>query len=225
MASDETKQPSKQRVVDAIKASKNWKGAYQADYNCPKCRSPLMSLDDTLLRAETCPNCNSAFVFGAGVQTDYRTHKAAIERKEAEKQRVAEQRKQLAEERNQAADVDRARQIDEERAYVQRSIAEKKVIDRERNQRISARRSSLSGVELGIGTVSAISFLGSLISVVVGITALTSDNPVAGMTLLLAGVISLVSLLLVYGLFRCLFAIHQLLTDISGKLDEDRAKG
>ena len=50
---------------------------------------------------------------------------------------MAEQRKQLAEERNQAADVDRARQIDEERAYVQRSIAEKKVIDRERNQRIS----------------------------------------------------------------------------------------
>lgn len=78
---------------------------------------------------------------------------------------------------------------------------------------------------LGIETVSVFPFLGSLILGVVGMTVLTSDNPVTGMTLLLAGVISLVSLLIVYGLFRCLFAIHQLLTDISAKLDENRAKG
>ena len=73
-----------------------------------------------------------------------------------------------------------------------------------------------------IGTVSAISFLGSPILVVVGMTALTSDNPEAGTKPLLSGVISLVSLLLVLGHFQCLFTIHQLLTDISAKLDEDR---
>ena len=55
MAADETKQPSKQRVVEMVKASRNRKGAYQADYNCPACRAPLVSLDDTLLGTETCP--------------------------------------------------------------------------------------------------------------------------------------------------------------------------
>ena len=65
---------------------------------------------------------------------------------------------------------------------------------------------------VGIGTVSAISFLGSLILVVVGMTVLTSDNPEAGAKPLPSGVISVVSLLLVSGHFRCLFAIHQPLT-------------
>jgi uncharacterized Zn finger protein (UPF0148 family) len=224
MAADETKQPGKQRVVEMVKASRTWRGAYQADYNCPKCRSPLVSLDDTLLATETCPNCSAAFIFGSAVQTEYRTHKATIERKEAEKQRVAEQRRQLAEEKEKAAEAERQRFAEIERSQVKRKIAENKAIHRERNQKISARRGNLNGVEMGIGTVSVLSFIGSLIMVVVGISGLTSDNEVAGMTLLLAGVVSLVSLLLVWGLFRCLFAIHQLLTDISGKLDEARPK-
>ena len=145
MAADETKQPSKQRVVEMVKASRNRKGAYQADYNCPACRAPLVSLDDTLLGTETCPNCNAAFVFGTAVQTEYRTHKAALERKEAEKQRVAEQRRLLAEEREIAAEAERQRLAEVERSIVRRKIAEKKAYDRERNVRISARRGECAG--------------------------------------------------------------------------------
>ncbi len=227
MAADETKQPSKQRVVEMVKASRNRKGAYQADYNCPACRAPLVSLDDTLLGTETCPNCNAAFVFGTAVQTEYRTHKAALERKEAEKQRVAEQRRLLAEEREIAAEAERQRLAEVERSIVRRKIAEKKAYDRERNVRISARRGSVRGVEIGVGIVNALALLGSIIWIVVGIAHLTSDNPFeakAAEGVLAFGVASLVSLLLVWGLFRCLFAIHQLLTDISAKLDEASAK-
>ena len=228
MAADETKQPGKQRVVEMVKASRNWKGAYQADYNCPKCRSPLVSLDDTLLAIETCPNCDAAFIFGTAVQTEYRTHKATIERKEEEKRRVAEQRKVLAEEREKAAEAERQRFAEIERSQVKRKIAEKKAYDRERNERISARRGSVQGVEMGVGIVNALALLGSISWIVVGIANLSSQNPFeakAAEGVLAFGVASLVSLLLVWGLFRCLFAIHQLLTDISAKLDEGSGKG
>ena len=64
-----------------------------------------------------------------------------------------------------------------------------------------------------------------MLLVVVGFIAFTANNVVAGTTFLASGASGLISALLVYSLFSCLFAIHQLLTDISAKLDEDRDKG
>ena len=55
------------RVVEAVQVSRGWKGGYQADYPCPKCKSPLASKDDTLLGTDTCPNCKAEFVFGSDV--------------------------------------------------------------------------------------------------------------------------------------------------------------
>ena len=81
------------RVVEAVQVSRGWKGGYQADYPCPKCKSPLASKDDTLLGTDTCPNCKAEFVFGSDVQTAYRVHKADVERKEQEKRLAAEQRR------------------------------------------------------------------------------------------------------------------------------------
>ncbi|MEI8368711.1 MAG: hypothetical protein WCJ31_09775 [Planctomycetia bacterium] len=222
MASDSAGKPGRPLVVESVEVSLNWLGAYQADYPCPRCKAPLTSQGETLMGTDSCPNCKTTVAFAPDVQTAYWLHKEEGERKGADKQRVAEQRRQLAEEKARNTDADRARQIEEERAFVQRSMAEKSVINRGRKQRISARRSSLGGVDLGIGIVSAISFLGSVNLVVAGIM---SDERLLGNILVAAGVSSFVSLLLVYGLFRCLFAIHQLLTDISAKLDEDRKTG
>lgn len=220
MAADETKQPSKQRVVEMVKASKNWKGAYQADYNCPKCRAPLVSLDDTLLATETCPNCNAAFIFGPGVQAGYRIHEATVEEKAAEKRRQAGERKRIEDEKARAAEVARLQQAEEDREYDQRKTAEQKQYQLERSRKIAARRTNLKGVENGIGGLVALSFIGSLAIVFLGVVGLMAAPGIEGMTVIIGGVTSLVSLLLVYGLFRCLFAIHQLLTDISEKLDE-----
>lgn len=218
MAADETKQPSKQRVVEMVKASRNRKGAYQADYNCPACRAPLVSLDDTLLGTETCPNCHAAFVFGPAVQAGYRAHKAAIERAESDAQRVAAQRELLTEAREQAAEAERQRLAEVERSLVKRKIAE----NRERDQRIAARRTDVRGVEFGIAVVQAIALAGNLVLIIVGIFFLWSDNPLrasAAQRAVALGCASLVSLLFVQGFFSCLFAIHQLLSDISEKLD------
>ncbi|MEI8318687.1 MAG: hypothetical protein WCH79_12145 [Planctomycetia bacterium] len=220
MAADSSGKPGRPLVVGSVEVSLNWLGAYQADYPCPRCKAPLTSQGETLMGTDSCPNCKTTVAFAPDVQTAYWLHKEEGERKGADKQQAAAQRRQLAEEKARSTDADRARQIEEERAFVQRSMAERKVIDRGRKQRISARRSSLGGVDLGIGIVNAISFLGSLILVVAGIM---SDDRLVGNVLVFAGVSSLMSLLLVYGLFRCLFAIHQLLADISAKLDEDRA--
>ena len=218
MASDSGKPLDKKpRVVETAEASKNWKGAYVANFNCPKCRSPLSSQDDALLGSDTCPNCKAVFVFGAGVQTPYRAHRAALERKEAEK-------RQVAEEKAQATEEERQRLAEVQRSIVQRKIAEKKSYDRERNERVSARRTNLKWVEIGISTVNVLSLIGSVILIGLGIANLGSNNPFqerAAETLLTWGMASLVSLLLIWGLFRCLFAIHQLLTDISAKLDRD----
>lgn len=218
MAADETKQPSRQRVVEMVKASRNRKGAYQADYNCPACRAPLVSLDDTLLGTETCPNCNAVFVFGTAVQTEYRTHKAALERKEAEKQRVAEQRRLLAEEREIAAEAERQRLAEVERSIVRRKIAE----NRDRDRRIAARRTDVQGAEAAMRAVNAMALLGSVVWIVAGVIACWSTNPLqakASEGMVTVGIMGLVSLSMVWGLFRCLFAIHQLLSDISEKLD------
>ena len=218
MAADETKQPGRPRVVEMVKASRNRKGAYQADYNCPACRAPLVSLDDTLLGTETCPNCNAAFVFGTAVQADYRTHKAALERKEAEKQRVAEQRRLLAEEREIAAEAERQRLAEVERSIVRRTIAE----NRDRDRRIAARRTDVQGAEAAMRAVNAMALLGSVVWIVAGVIARWSTNPLqakASEGMVTVGIMSLVSLSMVWGLFRCLFAIHQLLSDISEKLD------
>lgn len=225
MSSGESKKPGKPIVVEIAKASRNWKGAYQAEYNCPRCRSPLVSLDDTLLGTETCPNCSTAFVFGQSVQAGYRTHKAAAEEKAAEKQRQAEDRKRVAEERARVAEAEQRRLDQEQRDYVVRAQAEAKAFEREKAKKISARRSSIGGVETGIGTLSVLSFIGGIIMVAVGVSALANDGSPAGMALFITGVVSLVSLLLVWGLFRCLFAIHQLLTDISAKLDGRQRDG
>lgn len=218
MSAGESKKPGKPIVVEIAKASRNWKGAYQAEYNCPRCRSPLVSLDDTLLGTETCPNCSTAFVFGQSVQAGYRTHKAAAEEKAAEKQRQAEERKRIAEERARIAEA-------EQRDYDARAQAEKKAIDKERMRKIAARRSNVSGVEAWIKTVGTLSVVGSMIMVALGLSGLASRNEVAGLTLLISGLVSLISLLLVWGLFGCLFAIHQLLTDISAKLDDRQRDG
>ena len=96
MASDETKKTSKRRVVEMVKASRNWKGAYQADYECPSCKAPLSSVGDTLLESDDCPNCKATFAFAPDVQTAYWSHKQDVELKAEEKRRAAEQRKQDA---------------------------------------------------------------------------------------------------------------------------------
>lgn len=228
MSSGESKKPGKPSVVEMAKASRNWKGAYQAEYNCPRCRSPLVSLDDTLLGTETCPNCSTAFVFGQSVQAGYRTHKAAAEEKAAEKQRQAEERKRIAEERARIAEGEQRRLDQEQRDYVVRAQAEAKAFEREKAKKISARRSSIGGVEVGIVLLTGLALLGSILLICLGFANLSSDNPFqakAAENLLASGVASLVSLLLVYGLFRCLFAIHQLLSDISAKLDGRQRDG
>ena len=86
MASDETKKTSKRRVVEMVKASRNWKGAYQADYECPSCKAPLSSVGDTLLESDDCPNCKATFAFAPDVQTAYWSHKQDVELKAEEGQ-------------------------------------------------------------------------------------------------------------------------------------------
>ena len=213
------------RVVEAVQVSRGWKGGYQADYPCPKCKSPLASKDDTLLGTDTCPNCKAEFVFGSDVQTAYRVHKADVERKEQEKRLAAEQRKLAAQQRGQVSEADRQRLEEEEREYVERSNAEKREIVKERAERVGKKRRSLRGIEDFVTILTSLAVSVCMFLVVVGFIAFTANNVVAGTTFLASGVTGLISALLVSSLFSCLFAIHQVLTDISAKLDEDRAKG
>ena len=213
------------RVVEAVQVSRGWKGGYQADYPCPKCKSPLASKDDTLLGTDTCPNCKAEFVFGSDVQTAYRVHKADVERKEQEKRLAAEQRKLAAQQRGQVSEADRQRLEEDEREYVERSKAEIREIDKERAESVAKRRRSLRGIEDFITTLTGLAVTGCLFLIVAGFIAFSANNVVIGTSFLASGVTGLISALLVYGLFRCLFAIHQLLTDISAKLDEDRKTG
>ena len=208
-------------VVETVQVSRGWKGAYQADYACPRCRSPLASKDDTLLGTDTCPTCKAAFIFGPDVQTAYRVHKADVERKEQEKRLAAEQRKLAAQQRGQASEAERQRLEEEEREYDERSKAERRAFEREREERVASKRRSLRGVQSGISALTWVSVIGSVFLIVTGFTAGASGDGMAATTLLVAGFTGFVSLLLVYGLFQSLFAIHQLLTDISGKLDRD----
>ncbi len=115
MASEASGRSGKQpRVAEAVQVSRGWKGVYQADYPCPKCKSLLASKDDTLLGTDTCPNFKAEFVFGSDVQTAYSVHKADVERKEQEK-----------------------RLEEEEREYDERSKAEKRQLDKERAERVA----------------------------------------------------------------------------------------
>ena len=213
------------RVVEAVHVSRGWKGGYQADYPCPKCKSPLASKDDTLLGTDTCPNCKAEFVFGPDVQTAYRVHKADVERKEQEKRLAAEQRKLVAQQRGQASEAEQQRLEEEEREYVERSKAEKRQLDTERAERVGKKRRSLRGIEDLVTILTSLAVGVCMLLVVVGFSAFTANDFVAGTTFLASGVAGLISALLVSSLFSSLFAIHQLLTDISAKLDEDREKG
>ena len=215
-------------VVEAVQVSRDRKGAYQGDYPCPRCRSPLASKDETLLGTDTCPNCKVEFMFGAEVQTAYRQHKVSLERKEAEKQMVAEGRKRVEAEKAQIAEAERQRMADEERAYVLKVRADSEAYERSRGKQLAIDRINVNNVEFWVGLLTILSSIGSIFLVILGLVNVSSDDPFrnrAGETEILSGFSALVSVLLVYGLFRCLFAIHQLLTDISAKLDEDRAKG
>jgi len=215
MASDPGKSSRKKpMVVERAEASRNWKGAYIANFNCPKCRSPLSSKDDSLLGPDTCPNCRAEFVFGEEVQGAYRLHLSAVERRQTEK-------RQLAEEKSRAAEIERQRIAQLDRVNEQQRIDEREDRDRKQRAEASALRANLKMIEAALGYLVAISLLGSLLLGAVGIQRL-ADNDASGVLLLLTSVAGLVSLLLVHGLFRCLFAIHQLLTDISAKLDETR---
>ncbi len=217
MASDETKKTSKRRVVEMVKASRNWKGAYQADYECPSCKAPLSSVGDTLLESDDCPNCKATFAFAPDVQTAYWSHKQDVELKAEEKRRAAEQRKQ-------DAAAERERMEKESRGAANRAIAQRKADDHAQSAAVTAQRRSLKDVELFVGGVTLLSFLGSFGMAAIGFL-MFSQGEKLGLGICIAGVVAFSSVLLVWGLFNCLYAIHQTLADISAKLDEARAKG
>lgn len=223
MASDSAGKPGRPLVVGSVEVSLNWLGAYQADYPCPRCKAPLTSRGETLMGTDSCPNCKTTVAFAPDVQTAYRLHKEEGERKGADKQRAAEQQNVAAQQRGQVSEADRQRLEEEEREFVERSKAEKRQIDKERAERVGKKRKSLRGIEDFVTILTSLSVAGCMFLVAVGFIAFSANNVVAGTTFLASGVTGLISALLVYGLFRCLFAIHQLLTDISAKLDEDRA--
>jgi len=215
MASDPAGKPGKPLVVGSVEVSRNWKGAYQADFACPTCKAPLSSVGDALLETDTCPNCKATFAFAPDVQTAYRAHKQDVEVKAAEKQRAAEERKQKAA-------AERVRQDEEARVAANRAKAQRKADDQAWNEKVAAKRRSLKDVEFLIGTVTVLSFLGSFVMAGGGLLLFLSQGTEAGLAICIAGLVAFSSVLLVWGLFQCLYAIHQLLIDISAKLDRDR---
>ena len=94
-------------------------------------------------------------------------------------------------------------------------------MDKERAERVGKKRRSLSNIEGFVTILTSLAVSVCMFLVVVGFIAFTANNVVAGTTFLASGVTGLISALLVSSLFSCLFAIHQVLTDISAKLDED----